>query len=157
MPPFLQKYTPSDCVAVLLNPPTKIQRATGRFVEKMANGGMTPFDDEADTTGIDVPDKREEIARFVHTHTPPGPLVRAYQVAALKGVPGVARKSAKGKKTRCDYFNEATQEFPYLFRRTSNSDNYLKLAVDLIKFDWSMNKYGANQFGTSPSGESSGV
>ena len=116
----------------------------------MANGGITPFDGEGDAIEGSQSGKSEELVRYVHTHTPRQTVVRAYQVTALRGVPGVARKSTRGKKTRCDYFDEANDVFPFLFCRIPQSDNYCKLDIDLTKFGRLICKYGASRFGTFP-------
>ena len=146
--PFVQRYSEDDCVRMLTCPPQYIQQQTIEFAQKMANGGIrlptvTESEDGAQTTS-----EFEERLRATHKAVPSGCRIRTSVITKLNEIPGVkVIASTKGKVSKVDNFNRYIEQFPFLFKRVQLFDQYIKLQIDLAKFETLMTKYGNQHFG----------
>jgi len=125
--PFVQKYSASECVAMLVNPPQSIKDDTLEITRRMANGGL-----ENPTEPIGVPTQiggpadqalleARRLVEIAHSITQ-GNRTNVHVMAKHKDIPGLwskpqDRAQGKGsgrapKKTKFQNLEEAMRQWP---------------------------------------------
>ena len=158
--PFMERHTEEDCVRILEEPPESVLQKSKDFVVWMASDQLPTREEatgsvggEADVAGGAAATPRKSagqtMVEAVHKHYAHERFIRIAELERNRGLPGAARSSKFGKKTRADHLREACRDYPYLLRyQASRPMGFLRLNIDLEKFDVLMAMHGSDKFGT---------
>ena len=85
----------------------------------------------------------------VHNHYAGEALIRIQEIERTTFLPGSMRPGKKQQKCRADNLHEACQKYPYLLRRQFFKPlGFLRLQVDLKKFNELLKNFGDHKFGS---------